>query len=363
MVIDALKPLLESGLVNEETREAINEAWQNKIKELQSSLRTEIREEFANRYEHDRTVMVKTLDKMVAETLTNEVKKIKEERNEVAKIKIKTVKEMKEAAKKFNSFATRALAEELAEFAGERKVSKEHAAKLERFVMSNLAEEITEFSQDKQALTETRVKLITEAKSRLAELKAKFVARSSNAVSKIVAETLNHEISQLHEDIKVARQNNFGRKIFEAFATEFTGTHLNESSEVRKLRDQITAINSQLVEAKKIALTKSKLVESKERELKRVENHSQRDKVLSELLGPLDKNKKAVMSQLLEGVQNNQLRSAYDKYLPSVLDSRAGTVITGKTILSETAGNKNVKIVPMDEGSLSDIRRLAGLQQ
>lgn len=363
MVIDALKPLLESGLVNEETREAINEAWQNKVKELQSSLRTEIREEFAGRYEHDRSVMVKTLDKMVADTLTPEVKKIKEERIEVAKLKIQTVKEMKTAAKKFNTFATRALAEELAEFAGERKVSKTHAAKLERFIMASLAEEITEFSQDKQALTETRVKLITEAKSQLAELKAKFIERSSKAVSKIVAETLNHEITQLHEDIKVARQNNFGRKIFEAFSTEFTGTHLNENAEVRKLRNQLITANSQLSEAKTIAVTKAKLVESKDRDLKRAENRNQREKVLNELLSPLDKKKQAVMSQLLESVQNNKLRSAYDKYLPAVLDNKAGTVITGKAMLRETAGDKNVRIVPMAESDINDIRRLAGLQQ
>jgi len=361
MVIDALKPLLESGLINEETREAINEAWENKLKELQSSIRTEIREEFADRYEHDKKVMVKTLDKMVAETLTNEIKKIKEERNEVAKLKIQTIKETKEAANKFNKFATRALAEELAEFAQDRKLSKEHSAKLERFIMSSLAEEITEFSQDKQALTETRVKLITEAKERLAELKKKFVERSSKAVAKIVSETLNHEITQLYGDIKVARENNFGRKIYEAFSTEFAGTHLNSNAKVRELHDKIESLSNELTEAKKIAVTKTKLVESREKEITKVQNSAKRTEILNELLGPLDKKKKDVMNQLLESVQTVQLRSAYDKYLPAVLDSKTGTVITGKKMLSETAGNKEQKTVPMDEGSLSDIKRLAGL--
>ena len=37
------------------------------------------------------------------------------------RLKIATVQEMRQAAKKFNAFATRALAEELAEFAQERK--------------------------------------------------------------------------------------------------------------------------------------------------------------------------------------------------------------------------------------------------
>ena len=361
-MLDALKPLLESGLVNEATREAIQTAWESKLKDMQTELRTEIREEFADRYEHDKEVMVKTLDKMVSETLTSEVEKIKAERNEVAKLKISAVKEMREAAKKFNKFATRALAEELAEFAQERKKSKLHEDKLERFVMAALAEEINEFAQDKNALNETRVKLVAEAKNQLDTLKKKFVERASVAVSEITTKTLNHEITQLHEDIKVARQNNFGRKIFEAFATEFTGTYLSENVEVKKLKADKEAVEKQLAETKSVIAAKTKLVESTEQELKRVQNKVSRDKVLSELLAPLAKEKREVMSQLLESVQTVSLRSAYDKYLPAVLNSRHQPVVKGRETLKEATGDKNVKVVPIDETDLSDIKRLAGLQ-
>ena len=365
MVIDALKPLLESGLINEATREAITEAWENKVQELKSELRVEIREEFADRYDHDKKVMVKTLDRMVNEQLTEEIQKLKAEKIEVAKLKVNAVKEMKNAASKFNNFATRALAEELAEFAQERKLSKAHADKLEQFVMTSLAEEITEFAQDKQAVRETRVRLIAEAKTQLESLKAKFVTRSSAAVSKIVAETLNHEITQLHTDIKKARQNNFGRKIFEAFATEFTGTHLSENGEVRKLREELAATKNKLAESTKVVSTKEKLVESTQRKLKLVQDRSQRNNVLGELLSPLDRNKREVMSQLLETVQTGQLRSAYDKYLPAVLNNRSTSTVKSaeREMLHEATGNKEVKkVVPMDTDSLGDIKRLAGLQ-
>ncbi len=300
---------------------------------------------------------------MVNETLTAEVTKIKEERNTVAKLKLQTVKEMKAAAKKFNSFATRALAEELAEFATERKISKPHAAKLERFVMASLAEEINEFAQDKAALAETRVKLVAEARERLSELKAKFVERSGKAVSKIVAETLNHEITQLHEDIKAARENNFGRKLYEAFATEFASTYLNENAVVKKFEKKLAGIESQLAESKKAVAEKTALLESQQKDLKKTQDRATRSNVLSELLAPLDNKKRGVMSQLLESVQTEKLRSAYDKYLPAVLDSRSATVVKGKELLSEAAGDKKTaKIVPIDADSLGDIKRLAGLQ-
>lgn len=363
-MLDALKPLLESGVLSEETRDAINAAWDSKIKELQSQIRTEIREEFAGRYEHDKEVMVKTLDKMVSETLTNEIEQVKAQRNEVAKMKVATAKEMREAADKFNKFATRALAEELAEFAQERKKVTEHQTKLERFIMSALAEEINEFAEDKQALRETRVRLIAEAKTQLESLKKKFVARSSDAVSKIVVETLNHEITQLHEDIKVARQNNFGRKIFEAFATEFTSTHLNENAEVKKLKTDKEAAETKLAESVKALANQKKLVESSKREVKLMQDRTERSKLLSELLSPLAKDKREVMGQLLENVDTTRLRPAYEKYLPAVLNNKQkpAVVTAEKAVLHESTGDKTKVVTMTNESDLSEIKRLAGLQ-
>ena len=67
------------------------------------------------------------------------------------------------------------------------------------------------------------------------------------------------------------------------------------------------------------------------------------------------------MSQLLENVQTGNLRNAYDKYLPAVLDNKAMSAKSGKTYLQESTGNKTAKIVPIDEDSLIDIKRLAGI--
>jgi len=320
-MLETLKPLLESGLVNEE---------------------------------HDKGVMIKTLDKMVAETLNTEIKSIKEERNQVAKLKVQTVKEMRNAAKKFNTFATRALSEELAQFASERKLTESHKQKLEKFVMSTLAEEINEFAEDKKDLAENKVKLISEAKGQLDALKQKFVNRSSKAVSRIVAETLNHEITQLHEDIKIARQNNFGRKIYEAFATEFSGTYLNENKVVKDIKNKLEETTKKLTET-------SKLVESKNKELNRVQGRVERDKVLNELLSPLDRSKQDVMKQLLESVQTPRLRFAYDRYLPGVLSNKTQQT-TAKSVLHESTGNKQTKETINDPDALSDIKRLAGLK-
>ena len=75
-MLDAIKPLLESGLINEETGVAINEAWESKLNEAKEQVRAELREEFAQRYEHDRSVMVEALDKMVTESLSEEIEEL-----------------------------------------------------------------------------------------------------------------------------------------------------------------------------------------------------------------------------------------------------------------------------------------------
>ena len=52
-MFDAIKPLLESGLINEDIGAQLNEAWESKLNEAREQVRAELREEFAQRYEHD----------------------------------------------------------------------------------------------------------------------------------------------------------------------------------------------------------------------------------------------------------------------------------------------------------------------
>jgi hypothetical protein len=57
----------------------------------------------------------------------------------------------------------------------------------------------------------------------------------------------------LKEDIDLARKNDFGRKIFEAFSSEYLNSHLNEKSETSKLLKVLATKDKQLAEAKTFA--------------------------------------------------------------------------------------------------------------
>ena len=364
-MLDSLKPLLDSELVTEEARAEINEAWESKILEAKEQARAELREEFAQRYEHDKQVMVEALDRMVTESLTQEVEQLKAEKQQLAEDRVKFQHQIKESANKFNSFMVTKLAEEIGELRRDRKAHNEGIQKLEGFIVHALAREIKEFAADKQDVVETKVRLVTDARRQLESLKAKFVKESADKMTHVVAKHLKAELSSLKEDIQIARENNFGRRIFEAYSAEFGATHLNEKAEVRKLHDVIAQKDRKLSEAIRFAKKATVLVESKEREIRIIQESNERTRTMNELLGPLNEEKATVMRNLLESVQTPRLKAAFEKYLPAVLENRSvktRPVIT--ETLSEATGDKSVRSQESDDtdnSNVIDLKRLAGL--
>lgn len=364
-MLEAIKPLLDSGIINEETETAINEAWEAKLSEAKETVRAELREEFAQRYEHDKSVMVEALDKMVNESLTTELQEFAEDKKRLAEDRVKFNTKMSETADKFKGFLVGKLTDELKELREDRKAMAGTMGKVEQFVIRQLAEEIKEFEQDKKDVVETKVKLVAGAKEKLDELKTKFVARSSALVKETVAKNLESELTQLKEDIQTARENMFGRRLFEAFASEFAGTHLNENKEIKKLQSIIAEKDEKLAEATQAQDDAKKLVESKESEIKVIKESSERKETLNGLLKTLNKEKATVMSDLLESVQTDKLQSAFDKYLPAVLNN-SKMEQASKQVLSENkkevTGDKTAKDVVKEDGSnIIQLKRLAGL--
>jgi hypothetical protein len=168
----------------------------------------------------------------------------------------------------------------------------------------------------------------------------------------------------LKEDIDSARSNDFGRKIYEAFAQEFAGSYLNEKSETSKLLKIISKKETELAETKQALTEKSTIVESKEREIRIQKDLMERKQVMAELISPLSGERREVMQDLLESVQTTKLRSAFDKYLPAVMEGER-KASAKKAVLSESSevtGNRESKpVVGLD--NILDIRKLAGLSK
>jgi hypothetical protein len=380
-MLDIVKQLFENNVISEEVKSEIESAWESRIQENRTQVTEEVREqitatlreEFAQKYEHDKSAMVEAVESMLADRLTAELKEFAEDRQGLVEARAKYVAKMKNDTSAMESFVLKNLQKELSELHEDRKSVANNMAKLESFLVDALAKEIAEFHSDKKDLAETKVRLIKESREKFSAIKERFIAKSAKVVESAITGGLTREMTQLREDIEAARRNDFGRRIFESFASEYAASHLNEKSETAKLMKVLEKREQELAEAAKIVANTQKLVESKETQLKIAKDIAERKEIMGELLSPLNGDKRSVMRELLESVQTERLHLAYDKYLPAVME---GTGTQKKQALTEArdqqparqevaiTGDKKAQQLGSEEktAEIFDIRRLAGLK-
>ena len=127
-----------------------------------------------------------------------------------------------------------------------------------------------------------------------------------------------------------------------------------------------------MAKVEKAAVEKTALVESRDREIRIIKDSQERQQTLNELLKPLNKEKSAIMRDLLESVQTDKLQNAYEKYLPAVLNNSSVTTPAPKaSVLTESrkevTGDKTAKTAVKSTQTESlnnvyEIKRLAGLK-
>lgn len=112
------------------------------------------------------------------------------------------------------------------------------------------------------------------------------------------------EVEELREDIETVRKDEFGRKIYEAFAAEYSANYADEDSAETTLRE---------VE-KRLSDTEKALEES---ETKRAE--LERNEKMKEVLAPLSGRSREVMEAILRNVDTNNLEEGYKTFIGRVL--------------------------------------------
>lgn len=364
-MLDALKTLFENNVISEEIKESIEAAWETRVNENKEQVAQQLREEFAQKYEHDKATMVEAVDRMITDRLSEEIVEFADDRKQLAEMKAKYALKMKADSGLMKEFVTRQLSAEVKELHEDQVVMAEKFGKLEQFVVEALAQEITEFYKDKQDLAETKVRLVREGREQLKQVKAQFVQRAAKMVEGVVTTGLRSEITSLKEDIEAARRADFGRKLFEAFASEYQASYLNEKSETAKLLKVIDMKELAVQEAKKAADEAAALVESKEATIATLKESQERKEIMNELLAPLNTEQREIMGELMESVKTSKLNESFEKYLPAVIAGKAPQKKQALVEAKEITGNKEISNSirsGADDSNIVDIRRLAGLK-
>lgn len=360
--------LSESVGLSEDARAQIAGLWETKITEAREEVAATLREEFARKFEHDKGVLVESMDRFLTDKVRAELEEFADDKRKLIAERVAYKSKLVEHTGMLNKFITESVAKEMREFHAEKKAMKENFAKLENFLLKQLAEEIREFRADKKSLVEQKVKMVTEGKQKLQETKSQFIKRAAQIIESNIEKTLRMEITQFKDDIRIARENDFGRKIFESVAAEFMTSHLNEGTEIRKMQKVLESKSSEIAQLKDQVVKSKRIVESIDTKLKASQDLMERQKVMNELLGPLSKDKRGVMVELLESVQTKNLQSAYNKYLPSVLNEAqirkpeaAKTQLNEATLSAKTGDRAKVAQSDLDDESRSEINRILAL--
>ena len=364
-MLDALKTLFENNVISEEIQESIQAAFEGRISEAREQVATQLREEFAQKYEHDKQAMIDAVDRLISEQLSPEIVEFADDRKQLAEMKIKYAKAMKQNASMVSEFVTRQLAKEVRELHEDQVAMAEKFGILETFVVEALAQELTEFMQDKVDLAETKVRLIREGREQIKQVKQQFVERAATMVEGVVESGLRSEITALKEDIEAARRNDFGRKLFEAFASEYTTSYLNEKSETAKLLKVIDVKDLAIQEAAQAVIKAEQVLVSKNAEIVALKESQQRKEIMGQLLAPLSAEQRGIMGELMEGVKTSRLNESFEKYLPAVIAGNAPQKKQALVEAKEVTGNKvisNTKRSSEDDSNIVDIRKLAGLK-
>ena len=363
-MLEALKTLMENNVISEEIKAEIEAAWDARLTENREQVTQQLREEFAQRYEHDKEVMVEAIDRMLTDRLAEEIAEFEDDRRGLAEAKAKYAVKMKKDAEKVKEFIARQLAAEVRELHEDQVQMADKFMKLESFVVEALAQEIAEFYADKQDLAETKVRVVREGREQFEKIKEAFIKRAAKLVEATVEKGLTQELKQLKEDIDVARKNDFGRKVFEAFASEYQTSYLSEKSETSKLLKIVDKKDLEVAEAKARSAEAQKIVEGKNAEIKALMESKERQSAMNELLSPLSADHKEIMVELLESVQTSKLYDSFNKYLPAVIAGNAPQKKQALVEAKEVTGNKNENQFGSSENdsNIVDIRRLAGLK-
>jgi hypothetical protein len=366
MANEILAGLLESGVLTEEASTMIKEAWEAKLNEAREEITAELREEFAHKFEHDKGVIVEAMDNMLSEAIRKEIAEFQTDRASLIAERVAYKKAIKEHAAVLQKFITSQLVAEVRELRQDRAKMNESLDTTKSFVVKQLSRELAEFHKDKRELVETKVRMVAEGKTILNKTRESFIKRSAELVERTITNTLRSELTTLKEDIQAAKQNEFGRRLFEAFAGEFMTSQVNEGTELSKMNTKLVENARKVAKLEKVINEKDAAIANAEKRARILEDRMNRKAVLESLLSPLAGEKKKVMTSLLEGVKTAELKTAFKKYLPAVLNETVAETKTKQTLtegkVTERTGDRQVSVTQSGDADIVVLKKLAGLK-
>lgn len=222
---------------------------------------------------------------------------------------------------------------------------------VERFVSTKLVEEIEELKADIERFRD----LEAEFAEKIVEEKHSMASKLSEELDQLVDKMdaffelrLSEEFTELREDLEVVKQNDFGRRIFEAFSTEFNKAHIDEESTASKLAAAVAKLDDAQSVIAKLEESQSKMI---------------REAKLEKLLAPLAGKKREQMAFVLQNVETSRLEEGYNHFINRILKEEQAPAASATEVKPAQALTESTKVVTGEPAAHAAAPQATGLSQ
>lgn len=203
-------------------------------------------------------------------------------------------------------------------------------AKVSEFLESELKELKGDIERFRDLEAEHAEKLV-EAKGAMAKQLKSDIGTLIEKLDSFIEIRLAAEMEELREDIEEQKKKEFGKKVFEAFATEFKKHYAGNDTTEGQLRETEQRLEDSLEQ-----------LEKAEKELATMKRAAK----LGEVLKPLSGRQKDVMEAILKNVDTDMLEEAYKTYIGRVVkEAASATPEKEDKVLAEGAKKDDKKAV------------------
>jgi len=306
---EILKKLLKDKVLNEETMEAIKKSFQQSLTEARSELEKKVRSELAEQYESDKANIYKAMEQFLEQELAQHVAELREGVESVNKLKHAYAKKsasLKEAAQKY---------------------VRDRLRTMEAVIDRVLKKELKELHESEVTNRKAYLKAINDKTAILEAERQKFRQKGAAVLENIINVQVRKTMDELREDIKAAKQQNFGRELYEAFFTTFRRQFFDSRKEFQGVMKELKEARAETAQvrakARKVLAEAKSRVELAEAARKKVEEAVTRKSKIAKLLEGLAGPAQSQMRTLLEATKTADLEKAFKKFLPEVAVRKA----------------------------------------
>ncbi len=191
-----------------------------------------------------------------------------------------------------------------------------------------LTKEVEELKEDIERFRDLEAEYaekLVESKSAMSDELKDDLMELVEKVDAFLEIRLGAEVEELREDLEKVRKNDFGRRVFEAFADEFMVNYADEESAENNLRE-----TSERLRDTEEALAES---ESKRKDVERTIT-------MEDVLSPLGGRQREVMEAILRNVDTENLVEGYKTFIGRVIRETDDSEKEG-SVLAESKNEKS----------------------